>query len=730
MTQDLRTCAVQIRDASDAMCGTGFIVDADTAFTCAHVIEAADAGPGKSVTIAFALTGDVCTAEVLPTPWSPPDEDDIAVLRFSRPLPEGVTPATLGASEETQAHPFSAFGYPPVGDLEGVWADGKIIGPVTDVRGAPGLQLRSQEIQQGMSGAPVLDTDNDRVIGMLTETYIPDETGKFRDAAFATPMEAIQRVWPALLLTPAVEEPADPSAPWEIPFSPPTSVSKDPSSIFISYKRNVHPDEALALYLRRFLSEAGHAVFIDQAMTIGVEWATEIKRLIAESDCLIVLLSAASVSSEMVPQEIEYARETQTRLLPVRVNYAEALPYPLNTYLDPIHQAEWQTWADTPRLAQQLLDAVEDAKTWQREARPVTAPVRRIETGMPRPKAQADPGFISTLQTPGGAVRLGTRFYVRRDADDQLELQMGKATGTTTTIRGPRQTGKTSLLIRGCATARQTGHQVVYLDLLQVDSAKLLDAETFLRYLAEVFVSELVLDAADLERAWQSSVGANTKFTSYLRNDVLSKAASPIVLAMDEVERLLQTSFSDDFFGMVRAWHNRRAWDEPWDMLDILMVISTEPYLLIQDVNRSPFNVGLKLRLEDLTPEQVEQLNTEYRSPLGQQHLNDFMALFGGHPFLTQQALYTMVVQNLAWEELVKISYDDTGPFGSHLRRFLWLLQDQPDLTKAMQRIVRNKKCSDQKLIDRLSGAGLVKGDTQVCVPRCQLYEAYLGSRL
>jgi hypothetical protein len=203
MTQNLKTCIVQIRDVNGTVHGTGFIVDVDTAVTCAHVVEAAGAGPGASVTIAFSLTGDTCIAEVLAAAWRPVNGDDIAILRLQGILPPGLKPAILGPSDNTADHSFRAFGYPEVGDMQGVWAKGDILGPITDSQGRKMLQLRAQEIAQGMSGAPVLDTDDDRVVGMVTATYYPPEsTPKLRDAAFATPIEAIVQVWPSLELVP------------------------------------------------------------------------------------------------------------------------------------------------------------------------------------------------------------------------------------------------------------------------------------------------------------------------------------------------------------------------------------------------------------------------------------------------------------------------------------------------------------------------------------------------
>jgi hypothetical protein len=115
--------------------------------------------------------------------------------------------------------------------------------------------------------------------------------------------------------------------------------------IFISYKRGVSPDEPLALELHQRLSNA-HAVFIDQAMAVGTPWAERIDRELRQADVLLLLLSAASVGSEMVAGEVETAQRLQKhqgrpRILPVRVAYRELLPYPLSAYLNPINWALW-----------------------------------------------------------------------------------------------------------------------------------------------------------------------------------------------------------------------------------------------------------------------------------------------------------------------------------------------------------------------------------------------------
>ncbi|PSB29437.1 hypothetical protein [Stenomitos frigidus] len=49
-----------------------------------------------------------------------------------------------------------------------------------------------------------------------------------------------------------------------------------PRRIFISYKREVEPDEQIALQIFQTLNQH-HQVFIDQTMTVGTRWAEQIE---------------------------------------------------------------------------------------------------------------------------------------------------------------------------------------------------------------------------------------------------------------------------------------------------------------------------------------------------------------------------------------------------------------------------------------------------------------------
>jgi hypothetical protein len=537
----------------------------------------------------------------------------------------------------------------------------------------------------------------------------------------------------------------------------------EPATLFIAYKRDADPDQRLADYLHAFLTDHGHRAFIDEGLRAGEDWLERIDRQIKASDFLIVLLSRESADSEMVQAEVRRAYEHRRqqghpRTLPVRIAYEGPLPYSIDFFLNPLHYVVWrgegesdsEDMAENQRVGREILAAIEAGRLPERE--PVqfqataSGALALSEDGRPvadidadtfageihPPLPEFDPRFVEQLPAPGGAVKLRDRLYVERDADARLRREVVKR-GSTTTIRAARQTGKSSLLVRGVHHARGCDAQVVCLDLQRVDPDHLETPDAFLRYLAE-FVARKLRLGVEVAGQWQSygAIGPQDKLTYLIEDHVLDEDVddSSIVLAIDEADRLLQTGFHQDIFALIRSWHNSRAFDERWDRLNIVLVISTEPYLLIPDVTQSPFNVGLTLYLEDFDREQVRDLNRRHGSPVRETDFPYFLALFGGHPYLTRKALYTLVAGPLAWDDLVREAASDHGPFGDHLRHHMWLLRDEPVLREALAQIIHHDRCEDDMTFFRLLRAGLVKGSGAVCRCRCELYRMYFEGKL
>jgi hypothetical protein len=243
-----------------------------------------------------------------------------------------------------------------------------------------------------------------------------------------------------------------------------------------------------------------------------------------------------------------------------------------------------------------------------------------------------------------------------------------------------------------------------------------------------MMIRKLHLEPARVEKSWRGSLGPQDKLAYLLEDYILPETKASIILAMDAADRLLQTTFRTEFFGMLRSWHNGRAINDLWNILNMVMVISTEP--LLDDTLQPYFDAGLRLDLDDFDEAQVRDLNHRHGAPLADDEIPRLMAMLNGHPYLTHEALYTLVVERMTWDELTKIAATDTGPFGDHLRPRLWFLHDKPKLAEAMKSIIRHGTCPNEALFYQLYRAGLVKGTSKTCICRCQLYEVYLQQRL
>ena len=205
MSVDLTPGIVRILKPDGTIAGTGFVVnDEGLIATCAHVVwpkEAQEAGLPRpdTVHLVFHATEDGGAAEVVEEWWRHPDEEDVAILRLDGALPKGVLHLPLGSSGASKGHDFSSRGYRLVKQFpQGLEAEGRIQGHIA-YKNQNVLQLLTNQIDEGMSGAPLWDVQGRRVVGMVNAFW---QTKRHVDAwlAFAIPVETLRQVCPALRL--------------------------------------------------------------------------------------------------------------------------------------------------------------------------------------------------------------------------------------------------------------------------------------------------------------------------------------------------------------------------------------------------------------------------------------------------------------------------------------------------------------------------------------------------
>jgi DNA-binding winged helix-turn-helix (wHTH) protein len=341
----------------------------------------------------------------------------------------------------------------------------------------------------------------------------------------------------------------------------------------------------------------------------------------------------------------------------------------------------------------------------------------------------SNPSHPLFLEPPVGALPLDSPVYISRTADGEFQKWISQRCSFIL-IRGPRQTGKTSLLARGRRCAQETGALVAFTDCQSIAASAFVNVEQFFLALAESLALEL--DLATRPSPGGKNLGLpGQEFQRYVEDEVLGQIAEPIVWMVDEVDRLFACQYRDEVFARFRFWHNRRATkpEQPWGRLTVAMAYATEPHLFSADLSQSPFNVGMRIALEDFSLVQVAELNRRYDSPLPEDDLKRFSGLVGGHPYLVNYGLFWMADHQCGLAGLEACADQDDGPYGEHLRR-IWTLLDA-DLLRVVIALLQNQSDLTTAEFYRLRTAGVLTGDApRNARLRCQLYENYLRKHL
>jgi hypothetical protein len=461
--------------------------------------------------------------------------------------------------------------------------------------------------------------------------------------------------------------------------------------------------------LKNQLTANGYEVFVDVEINIGLKWARAIEEKLSNADAVIPLLSTTSVFSEMIAYELQIAYEAQQkqkgkpRLLPVRVNYEDALPDALESILHPFQYALWRGPSDNPCLVNSLLNSLRG------------------------PKARVS----SALPAVGGAMPLYTDYYLPRDSDKDFHSSILRQ-DSIVLVKGPRQMGKTSLLARGLQYAREAGAAVAVTDLQKLGEQQLKSLDTLLLTLAD-WISDQTGFEFDSQTSWKPNRPAGRNFERFMTG-LLASNSKPFVWALDEVDRIFAYEYAAEFFGLIRSWHNERATlpGAEWHHLTVAIAFATEAHLFIRNLNQSPFNVGTQLTLQDFTPDQVRKLNEKYERPLKtDSELGQFYALIAGHPYLTSRGLHHLRSGSQTTAAFFANADAEDGPYGDHLRRIIVLLGRDEELAAYLRRLLTSGTRNDEQYFYRLRAAGVICGTSQASAKiRCDLYRSYLTRHL
>jgi hypothetical protein len=362
---------------------------------------------------------------------------------------------------------------------------------------------------------------------------------------------------------------------------------------------------------------------------------------------------------------------------------------------------------------------------WTAGAHPETKPPAVNRQGARVAKcAESSPSPVWSDEDRG-VVPLDSPYYIVREQDDSFAKAMNHRP-MIVLVKGARQMGKSSLLIRGVDQIGRHGGQVVWTDIQKLNASDLASPKAFYLAMAGRFSRQLLLDAT-LAEDWNDNDSPNMNFEYFLLDHVLANAAKPIYWLLDEADRLFSTGFYSEIFGLMRSWHNDRSVQSAWANLTLVLAYATETQMFIQDPYQSPFNVGRRLDLEDFTLEQTVELNGRYLRPLKDAtSLHRFRQLVAGHPYLSQQGLSWMASHEAGIDQFEAKADRDDGPLGDHLRRLLGTLRRSKHMP-AVREVLEGRACPSGAEYYYLRSAGILAGDSAADARmRCGVYARYL----
>jgi hypothetical protein len=476
--------------------------------------------------------------------------------------------------------------------------------------------------------------------------------------------------------------------------------------VAVLYRRGEEAETHLLRLLERTLTGPEYALEVNPHLKIGLEWARQVEEKIRGADVAVALLSNASLNSEMMEYEIEIAldqklRDPRYRILPIRVDAATPASGAVGALVGNLPYLSWEQGGDDSLFLADLVDWLASGEAGLPQALP---PLRTIAPDSP--------------------------FYIARATDAQLEKCLQEQTSIVL-VKGPRQVGKSSLIGQGTRMQVARGGRIATTDFQRFASMDLTDADACYRILAADLARQLKF-AYVFDAEWLPVYGPTYNLNNFVRAMVRSSPA-PLAWFMDEADRLFTAPFSNEFFALVRAWHNA-DFMEPgggWDRLSIVITYATEAHLFIQDLNQSPFNVGVRLELRNFTYEQVQELNERYGAPFSSSdQLVWLYEMVEGHPYLTRQAMDYMV-RGGTLRELTTEALDESGPFGDHLRRVFVGVSQLDGVLETMKAHLGNAVVPDSRDVQRLLAAGVLarRGSGGLTI-RGKLYREYLGRKL
>ncbi|BAZ53473.1 TPR repeat-containing protein [Nostoc sp. NIES-4103] len=242
----------------------------------------------------------------------------------------------------------------------------------------------------------------------------------------------------------------------------------------------------------------------------------------------------------------------------------------------------------------------------------------------------------------GGTLTADDPSYVERDADKDIYEQLRH--GYFCYVFDSRQMGKSSLQVRVSKRLEKQEFKCALISLDGLGTKGVTQEQwyyTFIKDLAEQL--ELPNDQLEPWLLESKSLAPLKRLDDFFRKLLLAEIYQNIVIFIDEIDTVLSLDFpTDDFFAFIRSCYNQRANNPNYKRVTFALLGVATPSQLIQDNQRTPFNIGKAIKLKNFTLAEIQPLAQGLESKVGNSKIAEYilqevLKWTGGQPFLTQK---------------------------------------------------------------------------------------------
>lgn len=135
------------------------------------------------------------------------------------------------------------------------------------------------------------------------------------------------------------------------------------------------------------------------------------------------------------------------------------------------------------------------------------------------------PVYSAPLPPPGGGLDADDPWYIRRSTDITAKSLISHQ-GVTLVIKGSRQMGKTSLLVRTLSTAIDLGKRCALIDFQMLGQESLSNSSTFFCRFARSVAEGLEIEQNATD-TWDGSLSDSQNLTRYMERGILQIIDAP-----------------------------------------------------------------------------------------------------------------------------------------------------------------------------------------------------------